>query len=112
MNASTNDGQMDVPCCPALARDTVCDVLDFHYRTRHTTNVVAGGRRVQVEVLIHARLERCPGPMTLGDLVYSTTLLPGEKVRLTADCETRASRATSPDVTPPFGMRPFWPRNA
>lgn len=81
-----------IPCCPALVKDAACDVLDFHYRTRHTTSVVAGGRRVQVEVLIHARLERCPGPMALGDLVYSTTLLPGEKVRLfTADRRTRFS---------------------
>ena len=92
MNATASDEAMEVPCCPALAKDTVCDVLDFHYRTRHTTNVAAGGRRIQVEVLIHARLERCPGPMTLGDLVYSTTLLPGEKVRLfTADRRTRFS---------------------
>jgi hypothetical protein len=92
MNATANDEAMGVPCCPALAKDTVCDVLDFHYRTRHTTNVAAGGRRIQVEVLIHARLERCPGPMSLGDLVYSTTLLPGEKVRLfTSDRRTRFS---------------------
>jgi hypothetical protein len=92
MNATASDEAMEVPCCPALAKDTVCDVLDFHYRTRHTTNVAAGGRRIQVEVLIHARLERCPGPMTLGDLVYSTTLLPGEKVRLfTTDRRTRFS---------------------
>lgn len=92
MNATASDEPMEVPCCPALAKDTVCDVLDFHYRTRHTTNVAAGGRRIQVEVLIHARLERCPGPMTLGDLVYSTTLLPGEKVRLfTSDRRTRFS---------------------
>jgi hypothetical protein len=82
----------EVSCCPALVKDTVCDVLDFHYRTRHTTNVAVGGRRVQVEVLIHARLERCPGPLVMGDLVYTTTLLPGEKVRLfTADRRTRFS---------------------
>ena len=92
MNTTASDGQMEVPCCPVLAKDIVCDVLDFHYRTRHTTNVTAGGRRIQVEVLIHARLERCPGPMTLGDLVYSTTLLPGEKVKLfTSDRRTRFS---------------------
>ena len=92
MNATGDKEEQEVPCCPALARDDICDVLDFHYRTRHTTNVTAGGRRVQVEVLIHARLERCPGPMTLGDLVYSTTLLPGEKVRLfTSDRRTRFS---------------------
>ena len=92
MNATGDKEEMEVPCCPALATDNICDVLDFHYRTRHTTNVTAGGRRVQVEVLIHARLERCPGPVTLGDLVYSTTLLPGEKVRLfTSDRRTRFS---------------------
>jgi len=61
MNASANEEQLEVPCCPALAKDTVCDVLDFHYRTRHTTNVTAGGRRVQVEVLIHARLNVARG---------------------------------------------------
>jgi hypothetical protein len=92
MTNGTHDEGLVVPCCPALAKDAVCDVLDFHYRTRHSTQVIAGGRRVQVEVLIHARLERCPGPMTLGDLVYSTTLLPGEKVRLfTSDRRTRFS---------------------
>ncbi len=81
-----------IPCCPALETDKVCDVLDFHYRLKHNTDVVSGGRRVQVEVIIHARFERCPGPMTLGDLSYSTTLLPGEKVRLfTADRRTRFS---------------------
>lgn len=92
MNAAADEGALDVPCCPELAKDTVCDVLDFHYRTRHATNVAVGGRRVQVEVLIHARFERCPGPLVLGDLVYSTTLLPGEKVRLfTSDRRTRFS---------------------
>ena len=92
MNATQQDGQLDVPCCPVFPKDQVCDVLDFHYRTRHTTTVASGGRRIQVEVLIHARLERCPGPMTLGDLIYSTTLLPGEKVRLfTSDRRTRFS---------------------
>lgn len=81
-----------IPCCPALETDKVCDVLDFHYRLKHNTDIVSGGRRVQVEVIIHARFERCPGPMTLGDLSYSTTLLPGEKVRLfTADRRTRFS---------------------
>lgn len=92
MNTTANNEQMEVPCCPVLSKDTVCDVLDFYYRTRHTTNVTSSGRRIQVEVLIHARLERCPGPMALGDLVYSTTLLPGEKVRLfTSDRRTRFS---------------------
>jgi len=88
------------PCCPVLEKDDVCDVLDFHYRQTHNTNVVAGNRRVQVEVLIHARFERCPGPLTLGDLVYSTTLFPGEKVRLfTSDRRTRFSLDTTSNVS-------------
>ena len=88
----TNLDNPTPPCCPVLEKDDVCDVLDFHYRQVHSTNVVSSNRRVQVEVLIHARFERCPGPMTLGDLVYSTTLLPGEKVRLfTSDRRTRFS---------------------
>ncbi len=79
-------------CCPELDTDAACDSLDFHYRMKHTTRVVSSGRPVQVEVSIHARMERCPGPMALGDLVYSTTLLPGEKVRLfTSDRRTRFS---------------------
>jgi hypothetical protein len=38
------------------------------------------------------RLERCAGPLTLGDLLYSTTLQPGEQVRLaSSDRHTRFS---------------------
>lgn len=58
----------------------------------HNTTVTVGDQRqnVAVEVIIHARLERCPGPLALGDLVYSQTLFPGEKVRLfTSDRRTR-----------------------
>lgn len=97
---ATTADVVTVPCCPPLAKDQVCDVLDFHYRLNHGTTVVAGNRRVQVEVLIHARFERCPGPMTLGDLVYSATLLPGEKVRLfTSDRRTRFSFDTESKVS-------------
>lgn len=91
---------LEVPCCPPLSKDTVCDVLDFHYRLTHPTTVVVGNRRVTVEVLIHARFERCPGPMSLGDLVYSTTLLPGEKVKLfTSDRRGRFSFDSSTKVS-------------
>ena len=65
-----------VPCCPELTREPCCDRLTFNYRLRHRV------RDVTVEVTIEAELERCPGPLSLGDLVYSTTLLPGETVRL------------------------------
>ena len=70
-----------VPCCPQLDPDRSCDALDFHYRLIHnaTVNVDNQVRRVPVEVILHARLERCPGPLALGDLVYSTTLLAGRE---------------------------------
>ena len=60
------------------------------------------GRRqtVAVEVLLRFRLERCPGPLALGDLVYSTTLLPGEKVRLfSSDRHSRFSFDTESKLT-------------
>ena len=85
-----------VPCCPELGTQPVCDVLDFHYRLIHNVSVTLDTpptrvpQMAAVEVLLHIRLERCTGPLTLGDLVYSTTLLPGEKVRLfTTDRRTR-----------------------
>jgi hypothetical protein len=90
MKTAIENKPLPVPCCPDLTTDKVCDVLDFHYRTTHRTAVE--NRTVLVEVLIHARLERCPGPLALGDLAYSTTLLPGEKVKLfTADRRTQFS---------------------
>ena len=87
------------PCCPKLEADPVCDVLDYHYRQLYHPTVGAGNQRrtVTVEVIIQVRFERCPGPLSLGDLVYSTTLLPGEKVRLfTTD---RRSRFTFDSAT-------------
>ena len=91
-----------VPCCPQLDPDRSCDALDFHYRLIHTATVNVDNqvRRVPVEVILHARLERCPGPLALGDLVYSTTLLPGEKVRLfSADRRTRFSLDSATSVS-------------
>lgn len=91
-NASMTDLQTSPPCCPKLETDPACDVLDYHYRQLYHPTVGAGNQRrtVTVEVIIQVRFERCPGPLALGDLVYSTTLLPGEKVRLfTTDRRTR-----------------------
>jgi len=93
---------IEVPCCPQLDADGSCDALDFHYRLIHTATVNLDNqvRRVPVEVILHARLERCPGPLALGDLVYSTTLLPGEKVRLfSTDRRTRFSLDTTSNVS-------------
>jgi len=89
-------------CCPKLPDGKKCDFLDFVYRLTHIASVNEDNRthRVPVEVALHVRLERCAGPMELGNLVYSNTLLPGEKVRLfsldrrsrfTYDSETQLS---------------------
>lgn len=76
------------PCCPDLKQGDNCDVLDFHYRQIYPVTV--RDKPVSVEVTIHVRITRCTGPLTLGDLIYSNTLFPSEKVRLfTADRRSR-----------------------
>jgi hypothetical protein len=94
-----------VPCCPPLAPNDVCDVLDFHYRLTYPTLVAEppGVRQqVPVEVKFHFRLTRCRGPLAIGDLLYTTTLLPGEKVRLfTTDRRSKFSF----DTATKFGYR-------
>jgi hypothetical protein len=80
-----------IPCCPDLNTDPVCDVLDQRNRLTFPTHVrTRAGQPIQVEVVIHTRFTRCSGPLALGDLVYSTTLLPGETVRL-ATTDRRSS---------------------
>ncbi len=66
----------DIPCCPEITTDPCCEGIRIAYRMNNRQNDVG------VEITIVAELERCPGPMALGDVIYSTTLLPGEKVRL------------------------------
>ena len=81
-------------CCPQLEPCEVCDVLNFTYRLPFRPVVAAGDQRqvVPVEVTLHYRLTRCSGPLSQGDLLYTTTLLPGEKVRLqSSDRHTRFS---------------------
>jgi hypothetical protein len=73
-----------VECCPQLEPCEVCDILNFTYRLPFRPVVAVGDQRqvVPVEVTLHFRLTRCSGPLSLGDLIYTTTLLPGEKVQL------------------------------
>ena len=82
-------------CCPTLSPCSSCDELDFSYRMPFPTVVQlpgGGQQTVAVEVTMRFRLERCSGPLTLGDLLYSTTLQPGEQVRLaSSDRHTRFS---------------------
>jgi hypothetical protein len=75
-----------IPCCPELDHGEVCDTLDLRYRLPWRRE------RGRVDVILHFRLERCSGAMALGDLAYTTTLFPGERVRLfTHDRHTRWS---------------------
>ncbi len=75
-----------LPCCPELLEAPACDVLDFRYRLPFFRN------NARVDVILHFRLERCSRGLGLGDLVYSTTLFPGERVRLfTSDRHSRWS---------------------
>jgi hypothetical protein len=81
-----------IDCCPSLEPCAVCDVLEFPYRLPFRPTVVVGDQRqvVTVEVTLRFRLERCSGGLALGDVLYSTTLLPGEQVRLfTSDRHSR-----------------------
>jgi len=73
-------------CCPTLERKPVCDTMDFRYRLPFRR------KDALVDVILHFRLERCTGPLVVGDIVYTTTLLPGERVRLfTSDRHSRWS---------------------
>ncbi|MGH6834478.1 MAG: hypothetical protein ACREC9_02800 [Methylocella sp.] len=91
MNAAITT-MASLPCCPDMTPDDTCDVLDFHYRLNYPVTLpeVVALVRVPVEVKLHFRLTRCPGPLALGNLLYTTTLLPGEKVKLfTSDRRTK-----------------------
>jgi hypothetical protein len=88
------------PCCPDLQPSENCDVLDFHYRQLYPVSVGDQRRPVTVEVILNVRLTRCSGPLALGDIVYSTTLLPGEKVRLfTSDRRNRFTFDSSSQIS-------------
>jgi hypothetical protein len=80
-----------IPCCPDMSPDNACDVLDFNYRLNYPVRLPDVSQvTIPVEVKLHFRLTRCPGPLALGNLLYTTTLLPGEKVKLfTSDRRTK-----------------------
>jgi hypothetical protein len=91
MNAGdAQDQGLPVPCCPQLEPCQVCDTIDFPYRLSVPQVVGPDQRQVVVEVTLRFRLTRCSGPFSLGDLLYTTTLLPSEQVRLfSSDRHTR-----------------------
>ncbi len=75
-----------VPCCPELDPEPCCERLQFRYTLENRRG------DIPVEIGFIFELERCPTGLALGDIVYSTTLLPGEKVRLYSN--NRHSRFT------------------
>jgi len=90
-----------IECCPSLEPCAVCDVLNFNYQMPFRPVAIAGDRKqtVPVEVTLHFRLTRCSGPLALGDLLYSNTLLPGETVRLlSSDRHTRFTFDSSTEM--------------
>ena len=91
----------DLPCCPELSTEPSCDVVDFRRRLVFPTPVRdQRGVPVKVEVTFHTRFTRCPGPLGLGEIAYTTTLLPGEKVRLqTTDRRSRFSFDTETNLS-------------
>ncbi len=87
---ASNDTSLE--CCPVLDKKPVCDTLDLRYKLPFQPKLGDNQQTVPVEVILHFRLERCSGPLVMGDPIYSTTLLPGEQVRLfTSDRHSRWS---------------------
>jgi hypothetical protein len=88
-----HDNQSTIPCCPELIKDDHCDIINFSRVLTYPTVLAPNNRRrINVEVILHFKFSRCTLGLTLGDPAYSTTLLPGEKVRLaTTDRRSRFS---------------------
>lgn len=97
--AKSPAGIAAIECCPPLEPCDVCDYLDFTFRFPFRPASDAAGR-VPILILLRFRLSRCSGPLSLGDIAYSTTLLPGESVRLfTSDRHSRFSFDSETDLS-------------
>jgi hypothetical protein len=71
-----------IPCCPDITAGEVCNALSFTYRLDRQVRNERTQQPITVEIGIRVRVELCRGGLSLGKLAYSTTLFPGEKVRL------------------------------
>jgi hypothetical protein len=90
-----------IDCCPPLEPCDVCDYLDFTFRLPFRPATTAAGQvTLPVVIVLRFRLSRCSGPLSLGDIAYSTTLLPGETVQLfTSDRHSRFSFDSETDLS-------------
>jgi hypothetical protein len=77
----------EVACCPEIKDDKVCESMNFRYVVPFQNE-----DKVKVEVVLHYEFQRCAGAIVMGEPIYSTTLMPGEKVQLfTSDRHSRWS---------------------
>jgi len=99
--AKSPAGIAAIDCCPPLEPCDVCDYLDFTFRLPFVTgNDPAGRVNPRTVIILRFRLTRCSGPLSLGDIAYSITLLPGESVRLfTSDRHSRFSFDSETDLS-------------
>jgi hypothetical protein len=72
---------MQIPCCPQLEDNNHCDVIQYKRILSYPVVVRQNDQQTtfNAEVIFHFRFTRCTKGLMLGDPVYSTTLLPGEK---------------------------------
>ncbi len=85
-----NENESAIPCCPNLIKDDHCDVINFSRVLTYPAGLATNRQPVNVEVILHFKFTRCTLGLTLGDPAYSTTVLPGEKVKLsTTDRKSR-----------------------
>jgi hypothetical protein len=99
--AKSPAGIAAIDCCPPLEPCDVCDYLDFTFRLPFVAgNDPAGRVNPRTVIILRFRLTRCSGPLSLGDIAYSITLLPGESVRLfTSDRHSRFSFDSETDLS-------------
>jgi hypothetical protein len=91
---------MKIPCCPELLKTDNCDVLFFTRTLNYPLFVRERDVRLTAQLILGFRFKRCTLGLMLGDPVYSTTLLPGEKVRLfTTDRRTSFKYDASTKMT-------------
>jgi hypothetical protein len=95
-----NENNAVIPCCPEFIKDDHCDQISFSRLLNYPASSRDNRANINVEVILRFKLSRCTLGLTVGDPAFSTTLLPGEKVRIattdrrsrfTYDSETKLS---------------------
>lgn len=82
----SSDSNSTIPCCPQLSTQGNCDTLVFcrvlNYPVSYTPPKGKEELRGMAQLILQFKLSKCTKGLVLGDPVYSTTLLPGETVKL------------------------------